>query len=313
MNIKHLVISGGGHTMIQTLGALHHLSMNKIVNLNNIQTIYGTSAGAIVGTLICLKYDWETINDYIIQRPWNDVFKIKIDIICDAYKKKGLFDIKTFEKCFKPLFEAKDISMNITLKEFYNYSNIDLHMYSFDINEFKLQDISHTNYPDLPLLQGLQMTCSLPLLVSPVCVDNKCFIDGGIICNYPLKQCLDNVENHDEILGFKNYYETGSKLNMNITPESTMIDYMLTFLFKAIQNLSKKEETYEIKNEIICNSTLMSVNYLKEVFGSIELRKSLFDNGAESARIFMTNKNINNINNVNNNNSENVDNNIETN
>jgi predicted acylesterase/phospholipase RssA len=288
MNIKHLVISGGGHTMIQTLGALHYLSTNKIINLNNIQSIYGTSAGAIVGILICLKYDWESINDYILQRPWNDVFKIKIDIICDAYKKKGLFDIKTFEKCFKPLFDAKDISMNITLKEFYDYSNIALHMYSFDINEFKLQDISYITYPDLPLLQGLQMTCSLPLLVSPVCIDDKCFIDGGIICNYPLKQCIENVENTNEILGFKNQYNNENKLSMKITSESTILDYMLTFLFKSIQSLGNQQEIQVIENEIICNSTLMSVNYLKEVFSSMELRKSLFDNGSESAKLFIS-------------------------
>lgn len=288
MNIKHLVISGGGPTMIQTLGVLHHLSTNNIVNLNNIKSIYGTSAGAIVGTLICLNYEWDSINDYIIQRPWNDVFKIKIDVICDAYKKKGLFDLKTVEKCFKPLFDAKDIPLNITFEEFYDYSKIDLHMFSFDINEFKLQDISHVTYPKLPLLQGIQMTCSLPLLVSPVCIDNKCFIDGGIICNYPIKQCLDNIENHDEILGIKNQYDTENRINLNINSDSTIIDYILTFLFKTIQSLSKKEEIQNIKNEIICNATLMSVSYLKDVLHSLELRKKLFDDGAESAKLFIS-------------------------
>jgi hypothetical protein len=288
MNIKHLVISGGGPTMIQTLGVLHHLSTNNIVKLNNIKSIYGTSAGAIVGTLICLKYDWDSINDYIIERPWNDVFKIKIDVICDAYKKKGLFDLKTIEKCFKPLFDAKDIPMNITLEEFYNYSKIDLHMYSFDINEFKLQDISHLTYPKLPLLQGIQMTCSLPLLVAPVCIDNKCFIDGGIICNYPAKQILNDIENHDEILGIKNNYEAENRINTNINSDSTIIDYILTFLFKAIQSLSKKEEVPKIKNEIICDATLMSVSYLKEVFSSLDLRKKLFNDGTDSAKIFIS-------------------------
>lgn len=288
MNIKHLVISGGGPSMIQTLGVLHHLSTTNVLNLNNIKSIYGTSAGAIVGTLICLNYDWDSINDYIIQRPWNDVFKIKIDVICDAYKKKGLFDLKTVEKCFKPLFDAKDIPLNITFEEFYDYSKIDLHMYSFDINEFKLQDISHMTYPKLPVLQGIQMTCSLPLLVSPVCFDNKCFIDGGIICNYPLKQCMDNIENHDEILGIKNQYESENRINLNINSDSTIVDYILTFLFKTIQSLSKKEEITNIKNEIICKATLMSVSYLKDVLYSLDLRKKLFDDGAESAKLFMS-------------------------
>ena len=66
MAIKHLVISGGGPIMIQTLGAIQHLEKNGFLNLSEIQSIYGTSAGGIVGTLICLKYDWETINDITI-------------------------------------------------------------------------------------------------------------------------------------------------------------------------------------------------------------------------------------------------------
>ena len=112
MTIKHLVLSGGGPIMIQLLGAIQHLETNNFIDLKNIESIYGTSAGAIVGILICLKheYDWETINDYIIKRPWKDVFKIKVEKILESYSKKGIFDIKTIEKCFKPLFAAKDIA-----------------------------------------------------------------------------------------------------------------------------------------------------------------------------------------------------------
>jgi predicted patatin/cPLA2 family phospholipase len=161
-------------------------------------------------------------------------------------------------------------------------------MYAFDINEFKLQDISHITYPKLPLLQSIQMTCSLPLIVSPVCIDNKCFMDGGIICNYPIKYCINNIENHDEILGIKNQYDTDNTINMNINSESTIIDYILAFLFKTIQSLSKKEEIPSINNEIICDATLMSVSYLKNVLGSLELRKQLFDAGTESAKKFVS-------------------------
>ena len=58
MTIKHLVISGGGPIMIQILGAIQHLEKNEKVDMKNIESIYGTSAGAIVGVLICLKFDW---------------------------------------------------------------------------------------------------------------------------------------------------------------------------------------------------------------------------------------------------------------
>ena len=124
MPIKHLVISGGGPTLVQALGAIQHVEQQKFIDLSNIETIYGTSAGAILGTLICLKFDWETINDYIIKRPWHEVFPINIQKIFDAYTKKGIFDVKTVEKIFKPLFSAKDLALDINLQDFYNYSKI---------------------------------------------------------------------------------------------------------------------------------------------------------------------------------------------
>jgi predicted acylesterase/phospholipase RssA len=76
--------------MIQTLGAIQYLEENKFIDINTVETIYGTSAGAIIGVLICLKYDWETLRDYIIKRPWQEVFPIKIQNIFDAYTKKGI-------------------------------------------------------------------------------------------------------------------------------------------------------------------------------------------------------------------------------
>ena len=120
MTIKHLVLSGGGPILVQILGAIQELEKKNFFDLKNIESIYGTSAGAIIGILICLKFDWETINDYIIKRPWQDVFKIKVEKIFEAYKKKGLFDIQIIEKCFKPLFDAKDIPLDINMEDFIN-------------------------------------------------------------------------------------------------------------------------------------------------------------------------------------------------
>ena len=94
MPIKHLVIPGGGPTGIKALGALQYLEQNGFWSIHEIETIYATSAGAILSVLLCLKFDWETVNDYVIKRPWHDVFPIKVQNVLDAYTKKGIFDIK---------------------------------------------------------------------------------------------------------------------------------------------------------------------------------------------------------------------------
>ncbi len=284
MTIKHLVISGGGPIMIQILGAIQHLEKNEIFDTKNIETIYGTSAGAIVGVLICLKFDWETINDYIIKRPWQDVFPIKVQSIFDAYTKKGIFDTKTIEKCFKPLLDAKDIPMDINLNDFYKLTNIELHLYSFEINEYKVQDISYLTHPGLSLMTAIQMTSCLPILVTPVCIDNKCYIDGGMACNYPLSYCIDSGKNEDEIFGFKNKYIDEKE---HVNSDSTMLDFLLSFLFKAVFSVNTDRKQPQIKNELICDADYLSFSVLKNALTNMEVRRNLFENGIETASKFI--------------------------
>lgn len=252
MTIKHLVISGGGPVLIHVLGAIQHLEQNNYLDRKEIKSIYGTSAGAIVGALLCLGFDWETIRDYIIKRPWHDVFPVKVQNIFDAYTKKGVFDIKTFEKCFKPLLDAKDINMDVNLEDFYNLSNIELHLFAFEINEYKIHDVSYLTHPKLSLLSAIQMSCALPLLVTPVCIEDQCYIDGGFSCNYPLNYCIESGKLPDEILGFKNKYDIKKTV---INAESTILDFMMTFLFTTISRFNTENEQKEIKNEVICDAT----------------------------------------------------------
>jgi predicted acylesterase/phospholipase RssA len=284
MTIKHLVISGGGPIMIQILSAIQELEKKEYLNMQNIESIYGTSAGAVVGIMISLKFDWETLNDYIIKRPWQDVFPLKVQNILDAYSKKGIFDIKTVEKCFKPLFDAKDISLDINMKDFYELTKIDLHIFSFEVNEYKVVEISYKTHPDLKVLQAVQMTCALPVLVSPVCIDDKCYMDGGVGCNYPLSFCIDAGNEPNEILGFKNKY---SDEKTYINSESTLLDYILRFLFKAIFNITNNYIQPIIKNEVICDTTYLTFDIFKSALTNIDVRRELFEKGKQTAHNFL--------------------------
>ena len=53
--IKHIVIESGGYKGLYVLGALDELNKSKYYNIENIETIYGTSIGSYVGVLLCLK------------------------------------------------------------------------------------------------------------------------------------------------------------------------------------------------------------------------------------------------------------------
>ena len=284
---KHLVISGGGPTLIQTLGCIYHLNESKYIDLDKVETIHATSAGAFISIMLCLKFNWETINSYIINRPWEEVFDINLYSIYESYNKKGIFDNKTFEKCVKPLFDAKNVDMNITMKDFYELTKIEIHFFTFEINGFEMIDVSYKSFPDYRLLDALQMTCALPVIISPVCIDDKCFIDGGVYCNYPLDLLLEKDVNPDEVLGFKNVYDN---YDSRILKDTSLIDYIFKFVCKLIYKLNPNEKNVSIDNEVVCNCNLMNFMALKDAISSQTERTRLFNNGIDFAKTYLVNK-----------------------
>jgi predicted acylesterase/phospholipase RssA len=179
------------------------------------------------------------------------------------------------------------------MAEFFNLSNIELHFFSFEINGFEIVDISYKTHPTLSLLTALQMTCALPVLITPVCIDDKCYIDGGIVYNYPLCKIIETGKDPKEIIGFKNHY--GNSSPPNISTETNMFDYILGFLTKLIYNLNKeKEYISNIQHEIICNTELMNMSLLTSILNSAEERRMLVNKGVQDATEFMSIVNLQN-------------------
>jgi NTE family protein len=290
MTIKHLVIPGGGPMGIQAIGALQHLEKSGFWNINDIKTIYATSAGAIISLLLALKFDWESINDYIILRPWHEAFGVNISQIFEAYSKKGIFDNSVMKIFYKPFFETKDLSLDMTMLEFYEYSGIELHFFSLELNSFEIVDINYKTFPDIPVLQSVHMSCAIPMVISPVCFDGKCFVDGGILNNYPIKYCIENEKNMEEIFGIQNVYE--KQENNIVNNESTMLDYVVHFISRLVNNASinsnyEANMPYELKYDAV----LMSLDNMKEALYSSEVRKNLIEKGLKAAEDFLsTNK-----------------------
>ena len=291
MTIKHLVISGGGPLGLRYLGALEKLEKENFWKVDNIESIYGTSVGSMIGAFICLKYDWETLNKYIIERPWNDAFKINATQIFDSYYKKGLYDTKLIEIIFKPLLQAKNIEINVTLKEFYEFSKIDFHIFTFELNKFETIELSHITHPNLSLLQALTMSSAFPGIFMPTIIDKKCYIDGGVMCNYPINQCLRDNTNKDEILGITISHEKDN--NTEITEELSLLEYVMCFTNNAMNFIRSTVKLENINNTIECNVTENICNFLDFIQQAVtnqELRNQWIKMGEEDATKFLSNK-----------------------
>lgn len=280
--IKYLVLSGGGHTMFHYIGIFKILLKQEYIHLHDIKSIYGTSSGSIIGAILCLGYDWTDIVDYVIRCPWEKKLQIGVDKALYLFQNNGLYDEMLFKKIFEPLLKGKNLSIDITLQEFYSFSNIELHIYTFELNEFVSVDLSYKTHPDLKLLDAIRMSCSIPLLIKPICLDGKCYIDGGVNANYPVNICLENEQcDEKEILGFKNCAKTLQPLDN----DSNITDYLNTILRKCFKLLSIPSST--ITHELDIHTNGVSFDELMNALCDKEHRERLVNIGISSAESYI--------------------------
>ena len=277
--IKHLVLSGGGVVGFSFYGLLRETNKRGLWDISNIETIYGTSVGSIISIFIALKYEWDTLDDFIIKRPWQNVYKLSIDSFLYAFHNKGILDKKIMEHTFSPLFKGKDIDINVTMKEFYEITKIEIHIMTVDINTYELVDISYKTHPNWIVIDAVYCSCCLPILFQPIIKDNMCFCDGGFMANYPVKQCIENGAKPNEIFGMcrSSIFDSSS----NINDKSTLFDYILNILYKTISKILNKNEGQQIYKEAIVNCPPLSIYDIYETASSMEKRLELIQKGSE--------------------------------
>jgi predicted acylesterase/phospholipase RssA len=289
MTIKHLVISGGGPSGLLSYGVVSQLHKKGFWKLENIKSMYGCSIGAYISFILSLGYDWDWLDDYFIKRPWDKVVAGCMTRLTEIYEKKCLINDQCFIEAIRPLLRGKDLIDTITLAEFYAYNNIDLHMYSTNINTVKLEklDISHKTHPNLSLIKALSMTMAFPTLFEPIFVENGCYIDGGLINNYPLNDCIEDQQcDRDEILGLKNIWQ--KNITQPINEKSSIFDFLIEIIKKAQASIDTEPEQTDIKYTVNClMEDLEDFGKWADALNSGDKRKSIIEKGRNQADLFL--------------------------
>jgi predicted acylesterase/phospholipase RssA len=288
MTIEHLVISGGGPTGFTHYGCLKYLAKKKWWKLKNIKTIYGSSIGAYIGFILSLNFDWKTIDDYLIKRPWEKIANVGPENLYLAFNNKGIVnDTFIFESAI-PLLKAKDLSENTTLQELYTYTNIEIHMYTIDLNQpdFQKIDLSYKTHPDMSIIHALNATMALPGIIPPLCIDKCCYIDGAYTHSLPLLDCLEQTKCKEEsILVCRNKY-IGIYSSM-ISKESSILNLIYIIINKISRVINTEKNQPHIKNTIYFIIEKKNIINWMDILVEPEKRAALIKQGEKLSKEFL--------------------------
>jgi len=284
MTIKHIVLEGGGYMGVAALGALSELQKEDFYNIDNINTIYATSIGAFIGAILCFKIKWDVTLTYVKERPWHKIVTFNSHKVLESIFKKGIFDISFFQESLKNLLQSIDFTIEITLKELFDYSKIEFHIFVTELNTFNIVDFNYKTHPNMKVLDAIYMSCTVPFLFQPMWYENSFYIDGGLINNYPVNKCIEGGANIDDILGIQYDILTDED---KLDKKAHVMDYAF-YLYKNFFRILRGRNAVPLKNEIIIPCDDVSLIECKNLLQSEELRIKYINDGAKATQLFLT-------------------------
>ena len=121
---------------------------------------------------------------------------------------------------------AQILSLNytptITFKELFLDTNIKLNISATDIDNCKQEIFNHEIHPDVPIIDVILASVSLPLIFPPVIINNKRYVDGFLMNDIPY-QILEDKENM-LILYINETYEINAA-------NETLFEYIMKIIY----------------------------------------------------------------------------------
>lgn len=280
MTIKHLVISGGGIHGFTYWGIIRECLKANVVNYDNLETITSVSIGGFIAAIIALKYDCDTLDDYFIKRPWHEAIPMGIYEYINSIEKCGIFDRTILINILKPVFGGKDIDIDVTLKQFYEITNIKNNFLCTNACTLEPVLMNYENFPDVKLIDVIYCSASIPVIFCPLKIHDVHYIDGGFNANYPIDFLIDSCEDidADEILGIFNN-------NVNKSIEYTnLLSYVSTWLSVILKNCIERTVVNRVKYEITLDLSVTEGFDFASLLNCEDTRKIFIDRGVEPAK-----------------------------
>jgi NTE family protein len=194
LNYNGIVFEGGGVKAIAYVGVLRALYNKGIYD--KFWRFAGTSAGAIVATLLAIGYNAEEAADILYNTDFSSFLDDKTGIVRDTinmFHKYGVCKGDVFEKFIVKYIEEKTQNRNYTFKELYDFNKIELVIVVTDLKHNTPIYLSYHTYPDMPICLAVRASMSIPYLFQPVNYENMMLVDGGVLDNYPIHVFDGNV------------------------------------------------------------------------------------------------------------------------
>lgn len=261
---ENLVLSGGSTRGIAHIGAISKLIDAQLLDLTKIKGLASTSAGSMLGMLIVLGFTIDQIWEFILSIDFEKLISPNFFLFAG---KCGIESGQIFYNIIEGILSKTTGINNINFEQLYEITKISYTVVGSCLTAKKAVYFNHINTPKFRVSVALRISMSIPGFFTPVVIDNKTYIDGSIIDNYPIELFHDKLDKTIGII-ICNEYDTDYKY-----PE----EYCMSIINLFMHICYKKDETKYKENTIYINKNItkmsmfdfkLDINKKKEIYQS---------------------------------------------
>lgn len=194
---KNLVLSGGSTRGICHVGAVQKLIDSELIDIKQLKSITGASAGALYGCFLVLGFNNEEIWQFLQLIDTKKLIKPDIFMFL---KNCGIESGQIIYNLMEDILTKKTGIENITFKQLYNITKIQFTIVGSCLTTKEVVYYDHIKSPNFIVSIAIRISISMPGFFSPVIIDNKKYIDGAILNNYPMNLYKDKLDDTIGIL-----------------------------------------------------------------------------------------------------------------
>lgn len=178
-DIHYIVFGGGGIRGVAFASALEELF--NLLHFDPVERLHGcagTSAGALYAAALIAGIPVARIRQIAESTNISDLINAQVTTLVAHW---GL-------DCGNGLVDYLDEHLggqSITFAQLYRQTGKDLVVVVTNMNSAQVEYWSHRNQPDMPVAVGVATSMALPPVFAPRVIDGICYVDGGLMDNYP--------------------------------------------------------------------------------------------------------------------------------
>lgn len=175
--IENLVFGPGAIYGYCLIGSIKYLEENNL--LENIKSVMGISVGSFIALFVALKFKYNEMKQFIMNVNLTGIIDYDNNFM-DIIENYGYDDGKKLLRVTKIIIKNVLKNENATLRDLFNFSNIELCIVGSNISKGKEVIFNYKTFPNMPIYKAILISSCIPLIYKPIKFENDIYVDGGL-------------------------------------------------------------------------------------------------------------------------------------